>query len=119
MLEPRDGFSATLLADGTILIVGGYGEGMRRLASAERYDPASGRSRSAGPMSEPRMSHTATLLADGRVRVAGGSRSGSEVRATLEVFDPAVKAFTPDGTLARTSEERRVGKDGDRTCKTG
>src|SRR3546814_12109502 len=48
MLEPRDGFSATLLADGTILSVGGYGEGMRRLASAERYDPASGRSRSAG-----------------------------------------------------------------------
>src|SRR3546814_1308049 len=58
MLEPRDGFSATLLADGTILIVGGYGEGMRRLASAERYDPASGRLRSAGLMSEPRTSHT-------------------------------------------------------------
>src|SRR3546814_17560697 len=101
MGAPCDGFSGTRLADGTILIVGGYGEVMRRLASAERYDPASGRSRSAGSMSEPRMSHTATLLADGRVLVAGGSRSGSEVLATLEVFDPAANAFTPAGKIGR------------------
>ena len=41
MLQPRDGFSATQLSDGSILLAGGYTDGMRRLATAERYDPIS------------------------------------------------------------------------------
>src|SRR3546814_15568130 len=95
MLEPRDGYSATLLADGTILIVGGYREGMRRLASAERYDPASRRSPSAGPMSEPRISHTPTLIAARRARVTGCSSTGSEVLSIPTLFSTAPHAFPP------------------------
>ncbi|MFP2934237.1 kelch repeat-containing protein, partial [Pyxidicoccus sp. 3LG] len=75
----RSAHTATLLADGRVLVVGG----MRRLgtfpiptsepvASAELYDPTTDTWSATSPLAEARYSHTATLLADGRVLVVGG-----------------------------------------------
>lgn len=93
LLAARVGHTATLLADGSVLVAGGYGldeEGYPNdaIALAERYDPATGTWRTAGRLNEARTQHTATLLADGTVLVVGGI-GDLEYRASAEVYDPA------------------------------
>lgn len=72
---PRTGESATLLADGRVLVAGGEfaQKGQRRsLNSAEVYDPQSREWRSAGSMQCPRSEQAAVLLGDGSVLVVAG-----------------------------------------------
>ncbi len=92
--------TATLLADGRVLVTGGWGAG-ERLASADVYDPATNRFTRAGDMAIERNSHTATLLADGRVLIAGGLTTDAEIVASAEVFDPVSGHFTVTGSLAK------------------
>ena len=113
MHEARDGFTATLLDDGSILIAGGYADGMRRLASAERFDPGTRRSTAVGGLATARMSHTATLLHDGRVLIAGGSDARGSVTATLEVFDPASGRFATAGRLDKARHKHAAVRLGD------
>ncbi len=63
--------TATLLPDGKVLVAGGNYDTVI-LATAELYDPATGRWTATGSMAEERHSHTATLLPNGKVLVAGG-----------------------------------------------
>ena len=98
-LEPRDGGTATLLADGTVLLVGGVGDYFTNQAeSAELFDPATGEFASLGRPLRDRAEHTATRLADGRVLIAGGT-SGVNGLASAELYDPATRSFLPAGTL--------------------
>src|SRR5205807_1484328 len=62
MTASRVGQTATLLANGKLLVTGGNG-----LASAELYDPGSGTWSPAGSMANGRSYHTATLLPNGKV----------------------------------------------------
>lgn len=74
----RQGHTATLLADGRVLVVGGVdvvADLWATVASAEIYDPTTDRWSGVAAMEESRAAHTATLLTDGQVLVAGG-RSG-------------------------------------------
>jgi hypothetical protein len=64
--------TASLLNDGSILIVGGVGRDGAPLTSAELYKPIT-RSTTVHEMATARDGHTATVLTDGRVLVAGGS----------------------------------------------
>ncbi len=100
MLEPRDGFTATLLLDGKILITGGYNGAMNRLSSAELYDSITQTSVAISPMHEPRMAHSASLLQDGRVLIVGGSKSRGQVLSSVEIFDPTTQTFTSTGNLS-------------------
>src|SRR5436309_2089504 len=54
--------SATLLQDGSVLVVGGYNSAGITQASTERFYPASGTWVPAGSMASARLAHTATLL---------------------------------------------------------
>ena len=79
--------TATVLADGSMLVTGGFGTHLGTIgtvASAAIYDPSSGTWSGAGEMATVRVDHTATLLSDGRVLVVGGTPS----QAT-EIYDPS------------------------------
>jgi putative zinc finger protein/galactose oxidase-like protein/FecR-like protein/Kelch motif protein len=105
MRAARFAHTATLLADGRVLIAGGRETRGGILASAEIFDPTTGRFTETGGMTTRRVGHTATLLADGRVLVAGGSDGdffyGS--LASAEIFDPTTGRFTE---TARMNAER-------------
>lgn len=100
MTVARVGHTATLLADGRVLVVGGTSAP----PSAELYDPRSGTWTATGnlvhvPVDEWPF-HAAVLLADGMVLVAGGP-PGSMVRSTpAEVYDPRSGSWTAIESMA-------------------
>lgn len=105
MKEMRDRHTATLLADGHVLVVGGDGESTPESdvehSSAELYDPSTGTWFDAASMAEPRSDHTATLLTDGRVLVIGGDSSGG----SAEVYDPSSDSWSSAGSMSEQRED--------------
>ena len=100
MASARFSHTATLLTDGKVLIVGGYGAG-GALDSAELYDPATNTfSTIPSPMTVARYGHTATLLPGGKVLIAGGANADGAAIAAAEIYDPA--AVAPDATFIST-----------------
>ena len=94
----RSGQTATLLQDGRVLVVGGFGGG-GSLASAELYDPATGTWTQTGSVTTPRLFHTATLLPNGMVLVVGGQGANLEHLKTTELYDPATGTWSFTGSL--------------------
>jgi hypothetical protein len=95
----RDEYTATLLPDGRVLVVGGGGEGYASLATAELYDPATGAFSPTGSMTSGRWLHTATLLPDGRVLITGGRTPTDSVYATAELYSPTTGRFNRTGPM--------------------
>ncbi len=92
--------TATLLANGKVLVAGGSGNGgINRLASAEVYDPATGVWTDAASMGSARYLHRATLLANGKVLVAGGV-SNSGALSSAELYDPTTGLWTSAGSMS-------------------
>lgn len=80
--------TATLLANGNVLVAGGM-NGSGSLSSCEVYDPTVDRWTITAPMSHRRFGHTATVLPDGKVLVTGGYDYQKSVHLqSCEVFDP-------------------------------
>jgi hypothetical protein len=114
MLAPREAHTATLLPSGKVLVTGGAlfvnspkrNRGFQVLASAEIYDPATGRWSLAGQMSSLRAYHTATLLPSGKVLVAGGVRTLSPTgapttwTATADLYDSGTNTWTSTGAMS-------------------
>jgi len=94
-LKGRDGASATLLPDGTVLLAGGSGD------TAEIFDPVSGRSRATGQLIQARWGHSATVLPGGQILIVGGRWDPAELAlSTAEIFDPASESFQATGSMS-------------------
>jgi N-acetylneuraminic acid mutarotase len=104
MVEARDNHTATLLADGRVLVAGGLSGPKVSVASAEVYDPANGSWTATGSLATGRYWHTATLLPDGKVLIAGGAAQtgggGEPTLASAELFDPVTGTWSVTGTMA-------------------
>ncbi len=97
MTTPRGRPSATVLANGDVLIAGGERRDNESLATAEIFHVKTLSFQATGAMHHARISHTATLLKDGRVLIAGGY--GDSVFAGAELYDPSSGGFTETGSL--------------------
>jgi hypothetical protein len=81
MITPRTGHTATLLADGRVLIAGGLAG-----TSAELYDPSTGTFTATGDMMIPQLGwHTADLLDNGKVLISGPG--------SAQLYDPVAGTF--------------------------
>jgi N-acetylneuraminic acid mutarotase len=94
----RDYQSATLLANGKVLVAGGFTTS-GTAASAELYDPSAGRWSATGSMTVGRSIHSATLLGNGQVLVAGGEGQYGSVLPTAELYNPATGRWTATGSM--------------------
>jgi hypothetical protein len=101
MKVARDGHTATILPDGTVLMAGGESQTCSTggcsfsgsEASTELYDPAQAMFVAAGLMTQRRELQTATLLKNGDVLLAGGMGYGGigiffGRSATAELYHP-------------------------------
>jgi Ca2+-binding RTX toxin-like protein len=92
MSTARSGHTATVLANGKVLVTGGANGSGLVVASAELYDPVGGTWSPAASMSGVRDGHTATLLKSGKVLVTGGNTNETfdePLTASAELYDPA------------------------------
>jgi hypothetical protein len=107
MSKPRYGHTATLLANGQVLVTGGF-EGNTSIDSAELYNPSIGKWSSTGSMTVARGAHGAALLEDGEVLVTGGDAPTPPCgpnciplapTAAAELYNPSTGTFTATGSM--------------------
>jgi N-acetylneuraminic acid mutarotase len=99
----RTAFTATLLANGKLLVAGGSDYQISCYATAELYDPSNGQWALTGSMTQPRCLHSATLLSNGEVLVSGGVNSiyssNTGTVASSEIYNPLSGSWTATGNL--------------------
>ena len=106
--------TATLLANGRVLVAGGRSVQTGLVtATAELFDPSDGSFVPTGSMTIARFGHTATLLANGKVLLTGGA-DDNERSASAELFDPATGTFASTGSMgtARLAHRALLLNDG-------
>ncbi|MGO9059900.1 MAG: Kelch repeat-containing protein [Candidatus Binataceae bacterium] len=94
MSDPRAQHTATLLADGSVMVAGGISVKLGQLASAELYNPSTGSFTPTGSLATARTGAAAVRLTDGRILVAGGGGNSGALKSA-ELYDSATGKFSP------------------------
>jgi len=109
MIDARSRHTATLVTDGSVIIIGG-GNNQTCSATIERYDSRAGTWADDGRLSEGRCEHTATMMSSGSILVTGGwsSEEGFGDPTYLDtavLYDPesATLSAAPSMSVARQS----------------
>ena len=102
MNQFRRTHTATLLANGRVLVAGG--SPLAPAATSELYDPVTLTWTNSGALSVGREFHTATLLPDGRVIVTGG-QTANQLLASTEAYDTPSGQWTGAGALSLTNRK--------------
>ena len=99
----RWGHSATLLANGLVLVAGGFGGpgAGNVLTSAELYNPATGQWTNTGSLNTARSGQFAGLLPSGKVIVLFGDGTSS---TSAELYDPSSGIWTVNGSTRATAQ---------------
>ena len=114
------GHTATLLANGKLLVAGGVKSAGAGTAAVDLFDAVAATWTTVAPMNAMRSSHTATRLADGRVLVTGGSTVSSAAakgyvnNTSAEIYDPVANTWTatPPMSVARSHHTATLLPDG-------
>ncbi len=118
MATARTGHTATLLADGRVLVTGGNTKSAAgpTAADAETFDPRASQPTALSDASKPRAQFTATLLPGGMVLVAGGiyAPPARLARSSAELYNPRSTTWTLTGSMgvARASQTATLLPDG-------
>ena len=128
MMTTRANHTATLLASGKVLIVGGWNGHAADAADdppwdplfAELFDPSPGSFTASGSMSTTRSGHSAIRLAGGEVLLLGGVPSLQNIHEQppdpqfAELYDPTAGTFSSAGNfaLSRTGYTATLLNDG-------
>jgi RHS repeat-associated protein len=112
----RWGHTATLLPDGTVAIIGGFGKNQAMVSVVEIYDPTTQTVHDL-PATHllPRAMHTATVLDDGTVLLVGGVTTPYDYTDDAQVWNPntgAVKSYASAIHTAREKHEAVLLSDG-------
>jgi Galactose oxidase, central domain len=111
LVHGREFHTATLLANGTVLVAGGVKYEAYCFAGsdfAELYDPVSGFFALTSPMMDRRYGQTSTLLQNGKVLITGGfsfdksacfDAGTSPPLIGAELYDPSNGSFAPTGSM--------------------
>ncbi len=113
--SPKFFHTATLLADGKVLVAGGLTDGTgfftttgytntQLVGTADVFDPSNEITGKVGNMTKTRAFHTATTLKNGKVLIAGGAVAivaggGLAITNSTELFDPATRTFSATGSM--------------------
>jgi MYXO-CTERM domain-containing protein len=104
----RSHHTATLLADGKVLVIGGTSS-----TEVDIYDPATDAWLPAAPLPAARSLHTATTLNNGKILVTGGALGQPSTSALI--YDPLVDTWTPAAAMqgARAGHAATLVSNGD------
>jgi len=98
--QARGGHAAAAMVSSDVLVVGGWIGTRSYTASAELFEPATGRVRDVAEAPYGADALDAVLLRDGRVLVTGGQVAPGQATAAAATFDPGTETWTRVGDLS-------------------
>ncbi|MGE0446851.1 MAG: kelch repeat-containing protein, partial [Vicinamibacterales bacterium] len=103
MPEGRAEATATVVADGRVIVAGGANERVV-FSSVLTWNPATNVWLNVGDMQSRRRGHAAVRMADGRVLITGGRDEHGNILNTTDIFDPVSGTITPGPPMQHARE---------------